>query len=78
MSEQPPDLKKITDGLSKLSYAMRGLGDKIAKALDRFNEALQEGLHKAYADAGKPYGDTEEGFNRWVAEKMEEARHGGF
>lgn len=67
-------LRKTTEAFENVGRAMAVHLKPKMEAFGREMIAFYQGLQAEYAKAGKPYGDTEEGFNRWVKEVAVEYR----
>lgn len=74
MSEREFEPDRITDALRRFAASMREVGIKLGAALESLATRIEDAYRQAYEEAGKPYGDNEEGFTRWVNEQVERSR----
>ncbi len=73
----PEEIEKKAEELRKMNEEIDGvLGDAMSEletAATGLWKALYPILKQRYEEANKPYGDTEEGFMRWLHERAENA-----
>ncbi len=71
------DLQKLQQATESVREGLLGIGRALQPAVERFGKAahiLYDAMWNAYRQAGAPYGETEEGLQRWIQEEGEKAR----
>lgn len=69
-----PELRDVVQGARRSAEVMVAWMHQVAPAVNRVAQRFHCAMWQLYERAGKPYGETEEGLLRWVAEEGHKAR----